>query len=38
MAEQIVKGSGIPNGCGAAILALPTLLNFYVTEVQVSLL
>lgn len=37
-AEQIGKGSGMPEGCGAAILALPPVLNFHVTEVQVSLL
>lgn len=36
--RQIVKGSGMPEGCGAAILALPPVLNFHVTEVQVFLL
>lgn len=36
MAGQIVEGFGIPDGCGGAMLALPTHWNFYMTEVQVS--
>lgn len=37
MAEQIVERSRIPDGCGGAMLALPTHWNFYMTEAQVSI-